>query len=162
MATIGLSPPSFEKPLHRIYRERGNEEGSPERFGLTRVGDVQLLQGLNKEVKPISRQEAGILTAAVEAQSQPNDEDLTYMTRDFVQCTLPHSDPGQVPFWTRTNGNLTLSITSDYDPQTGALVPLRKHSTSSPLLAHHRSASHRQPRLELGKTYSSFFARPWT
>lgn len=91
----------------------------PETVGLTRVGDFELLKSLAKEVQPVTRQEAGILTAAVEAQSQPSDEDLTYMARELVQCTLRHSDPGQVPFWTRRNGNRTLSIVSDFDPQTG-------------------------------------------
>ena len=44
------------------------------------------------------------------------------MARELVQCTLPHSDPGQVPFWTRTNGNLTLSIVSGVDPKAMKLV----------------------------------------
>ena len=44
------------------------------------------------------------------------------MARELVQCTLPHSDPGQVPFWTRTNGNLTLSIVSGVDPRGPKLV----------------------------------------
>ena len=88
--------------------------------GLTRVGDFELLKGL--ATQPITKQESGILSAAVEVRDQPNDEDLTYMARELVQCTLPHSDPGEVPFWKRTNGNLTLSIVSDYDPQTGELV----------------------------------------
>ncbi len=32
------------------------------------------------------------------------------MARQLVQCTLPHSDPGNVPLWTRTNGSLTLTL----------------------------------------------------
>ena len=87
--------------------------------GLTGVGDFELL---NEFAAPVTKQESGILSPAVEVQAQPSDEDLTYMARELVQCTLPHSDPGQVPFWKRTNGNLTISITSDYDPQTGKLV----------------------------------------
>jgi hypothetical protein len=43
--------------------------------------------------------------------SQPTDEiELAFLTRELIQLTLPHRDPGNVPLWTRTNGNLTLII----------------------------------------------------
>ncbi|NYF92287.1 replication protein RepA [Tunturibacter empetritectus] len=46
------------------------------------------------------------------------------MARQLVQCTLPHSDPGDVPLWKRTNGNLTLVIDPFKDRKTGkALYP---------------------------------------
>ncbi len=32
------------------------------------------------------------------------------MAKHLVQVTLPHRDPGNVPLWTRTNGDLTLVI----------------------------------------------------
>ena len=123
--------------------------------GLTRVGDFELLKDL---AAPITKQEEGILSAAVEVQAQPNDEDLTYMAKELVQCTLPHSDPGQVPFWKRTNGNLTLSITSDYDPQTGKLVGYPFGSIPRLLMFWLTTEALRtgSPRLELGKTYGNF------
>ncbi len=40
------------------------------------------------------------------------------MARQLVQCTLPHSDPGDTPIWARTNGNLTLVIQPHIDRQT--------------------------------------------
>ena len=82
-------------------------------LGLTRVGELELLKNYAPASKPVTRLEAGLLQAAVDAGHQPDDEDLTYMARELVQCTLPHSDPGQVSFWKRTNGNVTLSIVSD-------------------------------------------------
>ena len=36
--------------------------------------------------------------------------DLAFMAKHLVQVTLPHRDPGDVPFWSRTNGDLTLVI----------------------------------------------------
>lgn len=47
--------------------------------------------------------------------------DLVFMAREFVLCTLPHSDPKNVPVWSRRNGNLTLRIQSGYksDEKTG-------------------------------------------
>jgi hypothetical protein len=124
--------------------------------GLTRVGDFELLKGL--AAPPITNQESGILSAAVEVRDQPNDEDLTYMARELVQCTLPHSDPGQVPFWKRTNGNLTLSIVSDYDPQTGELVGYPYGSIPRLVLFWLTTEALRtgSRRLELGRTYGSF------
>ena len=32
------------------------------------------------------------------------------MAKHLVQVILPHRDPGDVPFWSRTNGDLTLVI----------------------------------------------------
>ena len=37
-------------------------------------------------------------------------------------ASLPHRDPGQVNFWARTNGNITLSIVSGVDPRRMKLV----------------------------------------
>ena len=36
--------------------------------------------------------------------------DIVYLARELVLCTLPHSDPGDVRAWGRRNGDLTLSI----------------------------------------------------
>ena len=51
----------------------------------------------------------------------PDPADKAFLARNLVQVTLPHSDPGPVPVWGRTNGNLTLTVTPDWtvDPDTG-------------------------------------------
>lgn len=51
----------------------------------------------------------------------PGDSDMAFMARDLVQVTLPHSNPGNMPVWGRTNGNVTLTIKPDWkiDPVTG-------------------------------------------
>ena len=61
-----------------------------------------------------------ILDAAVEIQMEPNATEMAFMARALVQATLPHSDPGEVPIWGRTNGRLTLTIKPDWvlDPKT--------------------------------------------
>ena len=53
---------------------------------------------------------AGIMGAPV-----PIDRDRAFLARPLVQATLPHSDPGDVPVWTRTNGRLTLVVRPYYD-----------------------------------------------
>ena len=51
----------------------------------------------------------------------PDPADKAFLARNLVQVTLPHSDPGDVPVWGRTNGNLTLTVKPDWtiDPDTG-------------------------------------------
>lgn len=53
-----------------------------------------------------------IVRAAELIRLDPNPEetDKAFLARDLVQVTLPHSNPGDVTVWGRTNGNLTLSI----------------------------------------------------
>jgi hypothetical protein len=51
-------------------------------------------------------------------ETEPTKADLAFMSRACVQATFPHSDPGDVPIWCRTNGNLTLSIKPDYEIDT--------------------------------------------
>lgn len=43
-------------------------------------------------------------------------DQLAFMSRCFIQATLPHSDPGDVPLWWRKSGKYTLSIQPDYIP----------------------------------------------
>jgi hypothetical protein len=59
-----------------------------------------------------------LLDAVVDIQQNPDATEMAFMARQLVQCTLPHSDPGDVPIWTRTNGNLTLVIQPHIDRQT--------------------------------------------
>jgi hypothetical protein len=51
----------------------------------------------------------------IRATPAPDDGDLAYMARHLVQATLPHSDPGKVEAWQRTNGNMTLVIRPGWD-----------------------------------------------
>ncbi len=56
-----------------------------------------------------------ILIASEQIQNEPNAAQLAFMARALVQATMPHSDPGAVPIWGRTNGNLTLTIKPDWE-----------------------------------------------
>lgn len=49
------------------------------------------------------------------ALDRPTDQDKAFLARQLVQTTLPHADPGNVPVWSRSNGNLTLTIQQGYD-----------------------------------------------
>jgi hypothetical protein len=62
-----------------------------------------------------------LLETAHTISSEPNEAEIAYMARALVQATLPHSDPGDVPIWGRTNGRLSLTIKPDWemDSKTG-------------------------------------------
>lgn len=62
-----------------------------------------------------------ILMAAEQIHNDPSAAQLAFMARALVQATMPHSNPGDVPIWGRTNGNLTLTIKPDWeiDQKTG-------------------------------------------
>jgi hypothetical protein len=73
---------------------------------------------------PRAGQEVRRIVRAAEVihfEPHPAEWEKAFMARDLVQVTLPHSNPGDVAIWGRTNGNLTLSIKPDWelDPATG-------------------------------------------
>ncbi|ADW71458.1 replication protein RepA [Granulicella tundricola] len=64
-----------------------------------------------------------LLDAAVDIKQNPEAAERVYMARHLVQCTLPHSDPGNVNIWRRRNGNVTLSIRPHIGKDDKALYP---------------------------------------
>jgi replication initiator protein len=48
-------------------------------------------------------------------------DEIALMARELVLVTLPHKDPGNVPVWTRQNGNISLMMQPGYrkDPKNG-------------------------------------------
>src|SRR5471032_3405487 len=78
--------------------------------GLVPVGETPLLQKMVKEAAALSPTTERILNTAVEVRQEPDAYELAYMARELVQCTLPHKNPGDIPAWGRTNGNIRLVI----------------------------------------------------
>jgi hypothetical protein len=58
----------------------------------------------------ITPQAEKFIDASYSITCAPDDVERAYIARQLVQCTLPHSNPGDVPLWTRRNGNYTLSL----------------------------------------------------
>jgi hypothetical protein len=58
----------------------------------------------------ITRQNVRLLDAAEAIRLDPDKTEAAFIARQLVQATLPHKNPGDVPAWSRTNGNLTLGI----------------------------------------------------
>ncbi|MFL6417320.1 MAG: replication protein RepA [Bryobacteraceae bacterium] len=84
--------------------------------------------------------------------------ELAFLARQLVQCTLPHRDPGDVPVWTRRNGELTLLVTRTDVDDDGRLIGYPYGSLPRLLLYWINSEAVRTKsrRLELGDNLSRF------
>jgi hypothetical protein len=70
--------------------------------------------------KALTRAHNRLLEAAESIWSdRAAEKDAAFMARQLVQATLPHKNPGTVPLWKRTNGNLTLAIQPGIDIRSG-------------------------------------------
>jgi Plasmid encoded RepA protein len=87
-----------------------------------------------------------------------DDVELAYLARQLVQCTLPHRDPGDVPVWSRRNGDLTLLVTRTDIDDDGRLIGYPYGSLPRLLLYWINSEAVRTKsrRLELGDNLSRF------
>jgi len=70
--------------------------------------------------RPITRVQAKLLDTAEEMFfNKAGEKDAAFMARQLVQATLPHKNPGDVPAWSRKNGNLMLGIQPGMNIETG-------------------------------------------
>jgi hypothetical protein len=69
-----------------------------------------------KKQKPLTRATFKLLDASVIIYGEyATKKDAAFIARELIQATLPHKSPGNVPVWTRTNGNLTLIVQQGHD-----------------------------------------------
>ncbi len=125
---------------------------------LIAAGEISLLKEMVKGVTLTPAKER-FLDAAVDIRQEPDDYELAYMARELVQCTLPHSNPGDIPVWTRTNGNIRLVIVrTTYDSKKQKLVGFPYGSTPRLLLFWMTTEAVQtgKRRLELGDSYAGF------
>jgi hypothetical protein len=73
-------------------------------------------------MKPITRHHLKLIDAAEAIRLDPDKTEAAFMARQLVQATLPHKNPGDVPAWSRTNGNLTLGIQPSWDFEKGKSI----------------------------------------
>ena len=126
---------------------------------LTRVGQLDLLTDLVKDLAPLTKAQEKLINASELLTQQPDSFDLAYLARELVQCTLPHSDPGDVPLWSRTNGNVTLIIARlGLDEKT--LKPIGYPYGSLPRLLlfwmNTEAVQTGKRRIEMGDTFTDF------
>lgn len=106
----------------------------------------------------ITRQQQQIIEAGtVIALDRPTDQDKAFLARQLVQTTLPHSNPGNVPVWSRSNGSITLTIQQGYDDDG---QPYGHPYGNIPRLLMYwmttEAVRTKKPRLELGDSLAGF------
>ena len=74
------------------------------------IGDIIAHNKAVKNAVSITPAIEKLLDAATQIRTEPDAAEAAFMARQLVQCTLPHSNPGNVPVWTRTNGRSVLGI----------------------------------------------------
>src|SRR5215212_2585060 len=95
----------------------------PKRSGFKSVGEILANSTALGPVVAITRRQKKIMDAAEVINQDPGDiGDAAWMCRQLIQATLPHSDPGDVPAWTRTNGHESLTIRAGWDHKTGKSI----------------------------------------
>jgi len=93
-------------------------ENPPLRNGL--VPPSESASAAAPDKKPRSKRQQRQAAEAVQIYTTPpTSKDVVFLARELILCTLPHSDPGDVLFWGRTNGNLTLGIKAGVNEKTG-------------------------------------------
>jgi Plasmid encoded RepA protein len=69
-----------------------------------------------KQPKPLTRAQQQLLEHSANIFGDlATKKDAAYLPRELVQMTLPHKNPGDVPAWQRTNGNLTVAIQAGWN-----------------------------------------------
>jgi hypothetical protein len=107
---------------------------------------------------PITRQHSKLLDAAEAIRLDPDKTEAAFIARQLVQATLPHKNPGDVLAWSRTNGNVTLTIRSGWDTKKGKATGYPYGTIPRLLLFWMTTEAVRtkNPRLELGNHLASF------
>ena len=107
---------------------------------------------------PITPAHRKLLVTAEAVRLDPDKTEAAFMARQLVQATLPHKNPGDVPLWKRTNGNLTLGIQAGMDIITGKSYGYPYGTVPRLLLFWITTEAVRtkNPRLELGYSLASF------
>ncbi len=110
-----------------------------------------------EELSPVALR---LLQAASDMRESPDSYERAFLARQLIQCTFPHSDPGNTPIWSRTNGNLTLSIRPLYDEEKGE--HRYPYGTIPRLFLYWmvtEAARTKSRRLYLGQTYPDFMRK---
>lgn len=107
---------------------------------------------------PISKQKMKLISVAGDIRLDPDKTESAFIARQLVQATLPHKNPGNVPAWSRTNGDLTLTIRPGWDDKRKKLIGYPYGTIPRLLLFWITTEAIRtkNPRIELGDSLSQF------
>lgn len=114
---------------------------------------------LPQDILPsISSQKMKLISIAGEIRLDPNKTESAFMARQLVQATLPHKNPGNVPAWSRKNGDLTLTLRPGWDEKKEKLIGYPYGTIPRLLLFWITTEAIRtkNPRIELGNSLAKF------
>ena len=112
-----------------------------------------------KEALPsISNQKMKLISVAGDIRLDPDKTESAFMARQLVQATLPHKNPGDVPAWSRKNGDLTLTIRPGWDEKKEKSIGYPYGTIPRLLLFWITTEAIRtkNPRIELGNSLAKF------
>ena len=99
----------------------------------------------SQEILPsISHQKMKLISVAGDIRLNPDKAESAFIARQLVQATLPHKNPGNVPAWSRKNGDLTLTLRPGWDEkkEKADWVSLRNNTAPSVVLDYNRGRSY--------------------
>jgi Plasmid encoded RepA protein len=111
-----------------------------------------------RKSKALTKAQRAIVEAGADIRlDRATLEDAAYLARQFVQATLPHSDP-KAETWSRQNGNYTLGIQAGFNVKTGKSYGLPYGIIPRLLLfwITTEAVKTKNPRLELGASMAAF------
>lgn len=144
--------------------EKGNNKSQPDakkapKKRKQKEGKNKGATDLSQELLPlISPQKMKLISIAGDIRLDPDKTESAFMARQLVQATLPHKNPGDVPAWSRKNGNLTLTIRPGWDEKKEKLIGYPYGTIPRLLLFWITTEAIRtkNPRIELGNSLAQF------
>jgi hypothetical protein len=116
---------------------------------------------INEQRKTLTPAQRKLLDQSAVIFGEPaTRQDAAYLPRELVQVTLPHKNPGNIPVWRRTNGNLTVGIEPGADLTTGKSYGYPYGTIPRLLLfwVTTEAVQKKSRRLELGNSLRGFMA----
>lgn len=68
------------------------------------------------DLKTTKQQKLNLVFGDILSANAKDSGNMGFISKHFVQSTLPHSDPGEVPIWGRQNGNIAFAIQPGFAP----------------------------------------------
>lgn len=76
---------------------------------------MQQRRSTTKSTPALTPAKSKLLDFAVEIRDAEYAPEKAFISREMVQATLPHKNPGDVPAWSRVNGNYALTVQPGWD-----------------------------------------------
>lgn len=108
-ASLNLSPTVQQAERAQKKAEEANEVDQERRLGVTQQDDQENARAPRRKTKEQRTRQAVEQILAIQEQSAQDADEVGFIARLLIQATMPHSKP-QGNEWTRTNGNLTITM----------------------------------------------------